>query len=129
MTDIKKTFEALNAYFVDDFSSKVNTEWLNRKIYDQFDIVYRSNKGRKQSILRELAAEKRRNMKALIWKAFLEVANEALEYEIETENRATSDQLKKWLAKNNLDYSVFDQAKKDIEKLLDAERAEQRRSA
>ena len=94
MTDIKITFAALDSYFLNTGNMKLNVDYLNDQIFMQFDIVYRHNRApySKQSILRDIAANKRRSIKSLIWSAFLDFANTAIENEYGTQFRATSEQ-------------------------------------
>ena len=122
MTNQNYTFNALDSYFLNTGNMKLNADYLNDQIYMQFDIVYRHNRGSgKKSILRDIAANyKRRSLNAVIWNAFLDFANTALENEYGAEYRATSEQLKKYLAKYGCDYSVLDPVKSEVEKLLDA---------
>ena len=131
MTNQKITFSALDSYFLNTGNMKLNVDYLNDQIFMQFDIVYRHNRMpySKQSILCDIAADKRRKIKSIIWNAFLDFANSAIENEYGNQYRATSEQLKKYLASYGYDYSVLDPAKAEVEKLFDAIRAEQRRTA
>jgi len=117
MTNKNKTFEALNSYFLNTATNKINTGYLNDMIYNVFDIEYRhTNGGNGKSKLHYLLTNKRRTNKSLIHEAFLYFANQAIEntfYPAIT--YATTDHLNKWLKYYGLDYSVFNPLVKELE--------------
>ena len=117
MTNKNKTFEALNSYFLNTATNKINTGYLNDMIFNVFDIEYRhENGGNGRSKLHYLLTNKRRTNKSLICEAFLRFANQAIEntfYPVIT--YATLDHLNKWLKYYGLDYLVFNPLVAELE--------------
>ena len=119
MTNKQITFDALNGYFLNTETGAINTDYLNECIYCVFDIEYRhTNAGNGKSKLYALLTNNRRKPSAIVWEAFLNFANRAIENEFYPRQfTATSDQLKAWLKAYNLDYSVFNPVLAEVERM------------
>lgn len=119
MTNKQITFDALNGYFLNTATGAINTDYLNECVYCVFDIEYRhTNAGNGQSKLTALLLNNRRKPSALVWEAFMNFTNRAIENECYPRQfTATSEQLKQWLKAYNLDYSVFDPIVAEVERM------------
>ena len=90
MTDINKTYEALNSYFLNTATMKINEDYLNlllnihifdsdRRLYEDMHI-------------------RRIKSTSLVWRGLIRFANELIDsQEYGRKYTATSAQLKKWL--------------------------------
>ena len=112
------TFQALNSFFLNTASGKINTGHLNQCVFNIFDIEYRhENGGNGKSKLHYILINKYRTNQSLIKEAFLKFTDQAIENYISLEHRATAEQLEEYLKQYGLDYSVFDPLSEELNKM------------
>ena len=88
--DINVTFAALNSYFLNTATMKINEEYLNHLLNIQCFNIRRNYSDMKN---------KRRKSHAIVWQAFIDLANDDIK-EMEEPRQthiATNYHLKKWL--------------------------------
>ena len=112
------TFQALNSYFLNTASGKINIGHLNDCVFNIFDIEYRhENGGNGKSKLHYKLINKYRKNADLIKEAFLRFTDQAIENFISLDHRATAEQLAEWLKSYNLDYTVFDPLSVELDRM------------
>lgn len=117
-TDRETTFQALNSYFLNTASGKINTGYLNDCVFNIFDIEYRhENGGNGTSKLHYILINKYRSNKVLIKEAFLKFTNYAVEDIISLNHYATAEQLEEYLKSYGLDFSVFDPLSEELDRM------------
>lgn len=127
MTNQRITFEALDEYFLNTQTGKLNADYLRECVFDVFNLEHRHENSRNgRSKLFYLLQNKRRKNAALIWEAFLHFANRAIaDQYYSARYMATSEQLKKYLAKYGYTYDIFTPLYEELDEL----RAEQEETA
>ena len=101
MTNQNYTFNVLDSYFLNTYNNSLNIGYLRDQVFAQLDIVWRNEHGYRtgKSYLTEALLNKRRSVHSLVWLAFMEFANDAIEDQYSGIYKATSAHLKKYLEK------------------------------
>lgn len=101
MTNQNLTFNTLDSYFLNTGNMRLNIEYFQSSIMNQFDIVQRhTNGGNGKSVLQINLANMRRSVKSLVWEAFFSMTNDYIKSETGSRKyTCTSKQLKKYLEK------------------------------
>ena len=86
MTKKQITFNSLDSYFLNTYRNTLNIDYLRESIYTQIDVVWRNEHGIKAG-------------KSMVWAAFLDFTNNAIEQVYSSNYTATSEQLKNYLEK------------------------------
>ena len=106
-TNKKNTFEALDSYFLNTESMKMNVDYFLDCINTQIDVVFRSDKNKRNYI-------KTAKVTAILWTAFIDFTNDILQYN-DYNTVCTSKQLKDYLTQYGYDYNVFKPLYEDVE--------------
>lgn len=101
MTKKQITFNSLDSYFLNTYRNTLNIDYLRESIYTQIDVVWRNERGIKaeKSMLDDILTNKHRTIKSIVWAAFLDFTNSAIEQVYSSNYTATSEQLKSYLEK------------------------------
>lgn len=115
------TFSALDNYFLNTATMKLNVGYLLDCIYDIFDIEYRhENGGNGKSKLFYILTEGKKDDIKLILDAFRKFADHAIENEYINSRftyTATEAHLIEWLKQYECDISIFDPLLEELEEL------------
>ena len=106
-TDIDKTWEVLNSYFLNTDTMKINEDYLNHLL----DVEYFSNDS---STYHEIK-NTRRKAKSIVWEALTKWVNFHLKYEGYVGYVCTSYQLKSWLNEYGRGYESLAESVETVE--------------
>ena len=98
-TNKKNTFDALDSYFLNTDTMKMNVGYFLDCINTQIDVVFRSDKNKRNYI-------KTAKVTAILWTAFIDFTNDILQYN-DYNTVCTSQQLKDYLAQYGYNYDIF----------------------
>ena len=117
MTSKEKTFSALNSYFLNTATMKINESYFT----DSLQILLDNTRH-----LYEATRHSKRKPHSVAWEAFIFLANECLQMiEYPAKYNCSSDQLKKWLQEYGRGYDSLS----DVIAYIEEEREEAKKEA